>query len=72
MNNQISRIKYFNLVSLQTFNLDKNISVNMLITLYNKFGLNKRDIGDFLRNNKNLGIFLNLRKKDSMYENNWK
>ena len=72
MKSQISRIKYFNLESLQILNLDKNISINMLITLWNKFGLNKRDIGDFVRNNGNLGIFLNLIKRDIAYSDDWK
>ena len=72
LKNQISRIKYFNLESLQILNLDKNISVNMLITLWNKFGLNKRDINEFVRDNRNLGVFLTLMKKDNSYDSNWK
>ena len=70
---KISRIKYFHINDqLKILNFGKDISINMLITLWNKFGLNKRDIGDFVRNNRNLGIFLNLIKRDIVYSDDWK
>ena len=70
---QISRIKYFNVNgSLKILNFDKSLPVNMLITLWNKFGLNKRDIDDFVSDNKNLGVFLYLSKKDISSSENWK
>lgn len=73
MKNQISRIKYFNVNGvLKILNFDKNISVNMLITLWSKFDLNKRDIDDFVSDDKNLGVLLNLVKKDIAYSDNWK
>ena len=70
---QISRIKYFNASnSFQTLNLTKNMSINMLATLYNKFSLNKKYIDEFVGNNKNLGVILNLAKRDINYSNDWK
>ncbi len=73
LKNQISRIKYFNANSpLKILSFDKSLNVNMLITLWNKFGLNKRDMDGFVSDNKNLGVFLNFSKKDGIYENNWK
>ena len=73
MKSQISRIKYFNVNgSFKILNFDKNLPVNVLITLWNKFGLNKRDINDFVSDNKNLGVCLNLSKKDISSSDNWK
>ena len=73
MKSQISRIKYFNVNgSLKILNFDKSLPVNMLITLWNKFGLNKRDMDDFVSDNKNLGVFLYLSKKDISFSDNWK
>ncbi len=73
MKSQISRIKYFNVNGQsKILNFDKNMQVNMLITLWNKFGLNKRDINEFVSDNKNLGVFLNLSKKDISFSGNWK
>jgi hypothetical protein len=73
MKSQISRIKYFNVNGpLKILNFDKSLPVNMLITLWNKFGLNKRDIDGFVSDNKNLGVFLYLSKKDISFSENWK
>ena len=73
MKSQISRIKYFNVKgSFKILNFDKSLPVNMLITLWNKFGLNKRDIDDFVSDGKNLGVFLYLSKKDISFSENWK
>ena len=73
MKSQISRIKYFNVNGpLKILNFDKSLPVNMLITLWNKFGLNKRDIDDFVSDNKSLGVFLYLSKKDISFSENWK
>ena len=73
MKSQISRIKYFNVNGpLKILNFDKGLPVNMLITLWNKFGLNKRDIDDFVSDNKSLGVFLYLSKKDISFSENWK
>jgi len=73
MKSQISRIKYFNVNGpLKILNFDKSLPVNKLITLWNKFGLNKRDIDDFASDNKNLGVFLYLSKKDISFSENWK
>ena len=73
MKSQISRIKYFNVNGpLKILNFDKSLPVNVLITLWNKFGLNKRDIDDFVSDNKSLGVFLILSKKDISSSENWK
>ena len=73
MKSQISRIKYFNVNGpLKILNFYKSLPVNMLITLWNKFDLNKKDIDDFVRDNKNLGVFLYLSKKDISFSENWK
>ena len=73
MKSQISRIKYFNVNgSLKICNFDKSLPVNVLITLWNKFGLNKRDMDGFVSDNKSLGVFLILSKKDISFSDNWK
>ena len=69
----ISRIKYFNVNGpLKMLNFDKSLPVNMLITLWNKFGLNKRDIDEFASDGKNLGVFFYLSKKYISSSENWK
>ena len=73
MKSQISRIKYFNVNGpLKILNFDKSLPVNVLITLWNKFGLNKRDMDGFVSDNKNLGVFLYLSKKDISFSEDWK
>ena len=73
MKSQISRIKYFNVNGqLKILNFDKSLPVNVLITLWNKFGLNKRDMDGFVSDNKSLGVFLILSKKDISFSDNWK
>lgn len=69
---QISRIKYFSISdSFRILKLDRDMPINLLATLYNKFGLNKKDIDGFAGNNKNAGVFLDLRKKDTGFSDNW-